>query len=228
MIEIDIIQGNDKNLKDADINIVIDVIRAFTTSFVAFSNGAKEIMLVNEVEKAFELKRENPNYVLAGEIKALRIDGFDTDNSPYNMSKMDLENRTLIQKTTNGVKATLNSLNANRVFVTGFSNAKTLANYIKSLRDIDTINIIASHPDGDDDLAVAEYLKCKILNQEIDTDSTIKRILESKASEKFFDIENRDFSEVDITNFCIKEVDSNFIMEVDKNSLIPTIRKVYI
>jgi 2-phosphosulfolactate phosphatase len=228
-MEVNIIQGNNHILEKSNINIVIDVIRAFTTSFVAFNQGVSRILLVKETSEALNLKKENVDLLLAGEEDAYPILGFDTDNSPYNMSKLELKNKILVQRTTNGVKATLNSLSADRVFVTGFSNALTLANYIveKELHR-GTINIIASHPTGDDDLAVAEYIKSILFGLTISNIDVIKRIMNSNASKKFFDKNQNYFSEIDIIDFCAKETDADFVMEVDKNSEIPSIKKVLI
>ncbi len=47
--------------------VVVDVFRCFTTEAVAFANGAKEIILVAEIEEAFELKRKGMGDVLMGE-----------------------------------------------------------------------------------------------------------------------------------------------------------------
>jgi len=108
--EIRILQGTDRRYPDADINIVIDVIRAFTVAHVAFLRGVREILLVNTVEEAMALKASDPALLLAGEIKGLGIPGFDLDNSPYRVAQAKLEGRRLVQKTTNGVKATLAAL----------------------------------------------------------------------------------------------------------------------
>src|SRR5690606_22437639 len=103
-----------------------------------------------------------PEFILAGEIQGLPIAGFDLDNSPVRLQNADLRGKFLIQKTTNGVKATLNSLNADHIFVTGFTNARTTAEFIrKKLLSEDTtmsIHLIASHPSGNDDLACAQYI----------------------------------------------------------------------
>jgi len=56
------------------------------------------------------LKASDPALLLAGEIKGLGIPGFDLDNSPYRVAQAKLEGRRLVQKTTNGVKATLAAL----------------------------------------------------------------------------------------------------------------------
>ena len=82
---------------------------------MAFHQGVKKIYLVKETEEAFELKKYNPNYLLFGEINGLPIAGFDGDNSPVNLKKMDLIDKILVQRTTNGGKCVLNNLDADYV-----------------------------------------------------------------------------------------------------------------
>ena len=81
-IDIQISQGHEPPLDRADAYIVIDVIRAFTTTHVAFDNGAARVLLAGEVDEAFALKRTHPDAVLAGERGAIKIEGFDLGNSP--------------------------------------------------------------------------------------------------------------------------------------------------
>src|SRR5699024_11960730 len=90
------------------------------------------------------------------------IRGFYLDNSHYNITSKNVAVKTLIQKTTNGIQATLQCLSSDHVFVTGYTNAKTTSQFIKHKFARDqrkSINIIASHPSGDDDLACAQYIK---------------------------------------------------------------------
>ncbi|CAH0345430.1 2-phosphosulfolactate phosphatase [Bacillus sp. CECT 9360] len=229
-MDVNIYQGNEHRLASADINIVIDVIRAFTVAHYAFLNGAKEILLAGTIDEAFDLKEMYPHYLLAGEVKGLPIDGFDLDNSPYRISMHDLTDRTLVQKTTNGVKATLHALDARHVFVTGFSNAKTTARYIRSLckqaNSSLQINIVASHPTSEEDLACAEYLKEIVLGGNfLHPKDVVARIKASRAAEKFFDETKPEFDPRDIS-ICTRELNSSFVMKVNQASRIPSIERI--
>ena len=51
-----IYQGHHHSLAPADINIVIDVIRAFTVAHYAFIGGAEEILLVRTADETFAPK----------------------------------------------------------------------------------------------------------------------------------------------------------------------------
>lgn len=235
--KINIIQGNNKQIPSSDINIVIDVIRAFSVSHQAFLNGIEKIMLTNSEEIALKLKNSSSNIILAGEVDAIKIDSFDFGNSPYDISHANLKNKTLIQKTTNGVKATLNALNTDSLFVTGYSNAYTTAIHVKNLLDKPKykqtiqINIIASHPTGDDDLACAQYIK-QIIENKVSSlkdieESTVNRIMYSDAANKFYDQNNQSFSILDLS-LCLIKIKSDFIMKVEEFNKEILIRKLII
>ncbi|MCZ8292853.1 MAG: 2-phosphosulfolactate phosphatase [Hylemonella sp.] len=226
--EIRILQGADQPYPDADINIVIDVIRAFTVAHIAFLRGVREILLVNTVEEAMALRARDPDLLLAGEIKGLGIPGFDLDNSPYRVAQAELEGRRLVQKTTNGVKATLAALEARHVFVTGYSNAVNTAGHVHRLlarKGLRTVNVIASHARDDDDLACAEYIRDQILGlDQLRAEDVVERIRRSRPAAKFLAEPPGDFEPRDL-DVCVRVVPSGFVMEVDRLGKVPSIRR---
>ncbi|MFF3924155.1 2-phosphosulfolactate phosphatase [Paenibacillus lactis] len=228
-MKIRMLQGHNQPPEAAHIHVVIDVIRAFTVAHYAFLSGAQGIIPVATVDEALELKNVNPDFILAGEIKGLLIPGFELDNSPVRLQQFDLKGKFLIQKTTNGVTAALNALNAEHVLVTGFSNARTTAEFIKDrwLRDEETtINITASHPSGDDDLACAEYIADLLQRSDrVTPEVTIQRIRASEAANKFYDNAQPEFLEEDLS-LCTQEVPSDFVMKVKIRNGMPLIEKV--
>ncbi|MNJ58569.1 2-phosphosulfolactate phosphatase [compost metagenome] len=148
------------------------------------------------------------------------------------MQNADLRGKFLIQKTTNGVKATLNSLNADHIFVTGFTNARTTAEFIKNklLKENTamSIHLIASHPSGDDDLACAQYISGILQNSNrLSADETIERIRKSKTAEKFYDHAKPDFLQEDIA-LCTRELSAEFVMKVNYKDKLPLIEKVQV
>lgn len=227
-IDLRIIRGADQGVPAADINIVIDVIRAFTVSHVAFGKGARAIFLVNTVEEAHALKMRHPDYLLAGEIAGLPIENFDLDNSPYNVSQAEVNERILVQKTTHGVTATLAALNADRIFVTGFSNARQTARHVRRLvenRGYRKVNVIASHAQDDDDYSCAEYIRDGILGLgQVQPETIVERIRNSRPAKKFLVAEKNGFEPRDL-DICAREVVSDFVMEVDKSLPVPRIIK---
>jgi 2-phosphosulfolactate phosphatase len=227
-IDLRIVRGTEQTVPPADINIVIDVIRAFTVSHVAFSKGARTIFLVNAVDEAFALKALHPDYLLAGEIAGLPIADFDLDNSPFNVSMADVNGKTLVMKTTHGVTATLAALNAAQIFVTGFSNARQTARHARRLmasKGYRTVNVIASHALDDDDYSCAEYIRDQILDLgQIKPETIMARIRNSRSAKKFQVAEKNGFEPRDL-DICTREVKSDFVMEVDKSLPAPRVIK---
>ena len=74
-------QGHSPHLSYAEVNVVIDVIRAFTFAHYAFIQGVQEILLAGTTDSAFQMKEEYPEYMLAGEKNGLYIDTFSPSAS---------------------------------------------------------------------------------------------------------------------------------------------------
>ena len=103
--------------------VVIDVFRCFTTEAVAFANGAKEIILVAEIEEAFDLKRKGVGDILMGEVGGKRPDGFDYGNSPFELKDVDLTGKTIIQSTRAGTVGVTAASNAEVIYGGSFAVA---------------------------------------------------------------------------------------------------------
>ncbi|MFP4600699.1 MAG: 2-phosphosulfolactate phosphatase [Persicimonas sp.] len=235
LIDIRIFQGHAPELPPSDVNIVIDVIRAFTTTHIAFENGVEKIVLAGEVAEARALAADHPDYVLAGERDALEIDGFDMGNSPHACAQRDLQGRTMILTTTNGVRATLHaiqSMDDGRVFVTGFSNAARTAAYVRGLaRPAQTlrINLIASNPTDDDDRACAEFIRDRLLEDKpaaeaVGSDAVIRRIRECEAAQKFLNPARPEYDRRDV-ECCMTPRRSDFVMEAAEIDGRPVLTK---
>ena len=62
--------------------IVIDVLRAFSCSALMFHYGIRDLALVKTVDEALAFRQRDPDYLVAGEVKGIKVDGFDIGNSP--------------------------------------------------------------------------------------------------------------------------------------------------
>ena len=84
--------------------VVIDVIRAFTTSAYALAAGAAGIYLVASVDEALAFKSAHPGSLAMGEDHGLRPDGFDLPNSPVQAAATAFDGRIVVQRTTAGTQ----------------------------------------------------------------------------------------------------------------------------
>src|SRR5439155_490685 len=62
--------------------VVIDVLRAFSCSALMFHYGIRDLMLVRTPQEALAFRDADPDYLVGGEVKGVKVDGFDLGNSP--------------------------------------------------------------------------------------------------------------------------------------------------
>lgn len=124
-----------------DLTIVIDLLRASTTITVALNNFNK-VIPVNEDEKAFKIKEEHHDAILAGEKDLNTIEGYDITNSPDIIQRY--RGDIFVINTTNGTKVLENIKNRDeniKVLIGAGINAKAVAEKALDLAD-DEIELI--------------------------------------------------------------------------------------
>ncbi len=89
----------------ADVTVIIDVLRFTTSAAYALANGARSIIPFATVEDARAACRQRPTALLAGERQALKPDGFDLGNSPLEFTRKTVQGRDILWTTTNGTAA---------------------------------------------------------------------------------------------------------------------------
>jgi 2-phosphosulfolactate phosphatase len=109
--------------------VVNDIFRATSAMCTAFEHGAKAIIPVDSVEKAQALKDQG--YLAGAERNAIKVDGFDFGNSPYDYMGENIKGQTLVLTTTNGTRAIEMAKEVSDSIVIGaFSNLTALTNYL--------------------------------------------------------------------------------------------------
>ncbi len=198
--------------------MVVDVLRAFTTTAYAFDRGAKEIILVSTIEEAFELRERDANNLLVGEVNGLPIDGFDLPNSPSTIENLDLSNQRLVLRTTAGTEGVVLSKRANHLFVTSLCVATSTAHYVKALNpDVVTFveTGVRSKGGGEEDSACADYITSLLLKSPIVVTDIYNRFLKSRAAAKFLNTESYHFPEAELEHAL--EIDCfQFAMRVER------------
>jgi 2-phosphosulfolactate phosphatase len=211
-----------------DIAVVIDVIRAFTFAKTAFDNGADRILLAEAVDAARELAADHPGSLLAGEVDALPIEGFDFGNSPSQIAGRDLSGKTIVHRTSNGTRMAIAALDcASHVLVTGLSNAQATAERITTLVEegATRLLLIATHPTGDEDVACGDYLLTLLgLPGGSTDDKAFDRTQASEAAAKFLDPSQPDFPATDMVHVLAMDP-PDYAMKVSLEDHVPTVRK---
>lgn len=181
--------------------VVIDVLRAFTTAAFAFDAGAQAITVLADVENAFALHEEHPDWLIAGEEGGVRVPGFDFGNSPTAFLDQDLTGRHLIQRTSSGTQGLIRSHRAEHLLAASLCCARASVDYISRFEpDRVTMVITGSHPDGlaDEDQACADYMEALFMGESPDREHIIERVRNSRAAQKFRDPKASGFSPSDL------------------------------
>jgi 2-phosphosulfolactate phosphatase len=180
--------------------VVIDVFRAFTTAAYVMANGAEKILPVGGVDEALELRRQNPGWLVMGEVHGHMVPGFDYGNSPDEVNHIDFTGKTVIQRTSSGVQGILAASRAEEVLLGSFVLAEATVDYIR--RKIPrVVSIVAMGWEGEheaiEDELCAEYLESRLRGARPDFPEMARRIRADPQGAKFFDPTQTSFREGD-------------------------------
>lgn len=221
-------RANLKNAgKESDTVVVVDVIRAFTTTAFAFDANAEQIILVSGIEEAFSLKVQSPDAILMGEDKGSPIDGFDLGNSPSALAGKDLSGKVLIHRTSAGTQGAAAASSAETIYVTGLCNARATAQAI--LRDPpESITFIETGVRGDgwgeEDIACADYIQSMLSDDPVNPDQIVNRVRVTRAAMLFNGENPSTFPPDDVELFL--DIDRfDFVMKVEKSGGILVLKK---
>ncbi len=208
-MNVNIIDGRKSKKFSSAAKVLVDVYRSTSTMPVMLRNNARFIIPVGSVSEAKEIKKKNPDYILAGERYGFKVPGFDLSNSPYESSKMDFENKIIIFTSTNGTKVLQKIKDSERIFIASFVNMKSTVEAIKKLglQDIDIIT--SGRPDGeaDEDIFFAMAMKDSLTEGRDTADSYIEKTREGKGTKRLSMIGGSNDAEValsrDIVDFAV-------------------------
>jgi 2-phosphosulfolactate phosphatase len=211
------IYRRDECFKAKGLCVVIDVLRAFTTAAYAFAAGAKEIVLVSTEEEAFRMYQEDSSLILMGEREGRPISGFHYGNSPDDIQKCMLSGHKIVQRTSAGTQGVVSCSHADQLMIASFVVAEATLKYILKLSPSHVSFIVTGMQDGDEDLALAEYLQCKLLRQEVCPSSFLDRVRLSPEGKTFADPNLVEFSRKDL-ELALQIDRFSFAMEVEKRN----------
>jgi 2-phosphosulfolactate phosphatase len=125
--------------------VVVDVLRATSTIAQALAAGYRRVLCCAEVEEARALRASLGEGVLAGERRAVAVEGFDLGNSPREF--LEPRGETLILTTTNGTGAVVAAAaNADAVLVGSLLNLNAVA---AAARQADTdVEVVCAGVEG--------------------------------------------------------------------------------
>jgi 2-phosphosulfolactate phosphatase len=108
--------------------VVVDVFRATSCMVTAFAHGVESMIPVAKVEECAQYQAKG--YLAAAERDALKVEGFDLDNSPFSYMNPVLIGQTIAMTTTNGTLAITKSRAAEKIIIGSFLNLEAIAHYL--------------------------------------------------------------------------------------------------
>lgn len=177
-MKVDIIISADDIIEskiEGKVVVVIDMFRATSVIVTALNNGCKEVRPYLTIEETIEsakiLNRED--YVLGGERKAVKIEGFDLSNSPLEYTRDIVKGKSVLMTTTNGTRTLTKSTSAERILIAAMINAKAVAEKLLDInKDVVIINAGTNGNFSMDDYICSGYIINEMLKSRSNLDIT--------------------------------------------------------
>ena len=199
------------------LTVIIDVFRAFSLEAYMFASGVEKIIPIGSVDEAYRLKKENPEYVLAGERHGKILEGFDTGNAPSLLHLLDLKNKTVVHTTSAGTQGIANATEADLILGAGLVNARATAEYIRK-SGIETVSLVCMGLEAlaptEEDTLCAEYIKALLLGEKIDMEKGIENLKYTSGAKFFDEAQNDVFPKADFA-LCTDLDRFDFVMRLD-------------
>lgn len=166
---------------DADVAVVIDVIRAFTVAPWCLARGARQLLFASGVEAAVEAKRDHhPDALLLKDSAA--DPRFVLPNAPGRIAREDLTGQTVIQVTGNGTRGAYAAGAAAVVLCASFVTATAT---VRAVRAAAPGRLLLVPTEGDEDVALADYLVAMLDGgAPVDPAPYLDRVLRSTAGQE--------------------------------------------
>jgi 2-phosphosulfolactate phosphatase len=201
------------------LTVIIDVFRAFSTACYAFDCGAVKIFPVGEIDKAYQIKYQNPDFVLVGERNEQKPPGFDFGNSPSHLLNGNLKGKTIVHTTSSGTQGIVNAIHADEIITGSFVNAGAISKYIRE-KQPKTVSLVcmgyACEYPTDEDTLCAEWIKNELENKPNNFAEMVE-IIRFGSGARFFDPEKQSWSPRADFELCLDLNRFNFVLKVEED-----------
>jgi len=204
-----IVRGVEGARAASGVVVVVDVLRAFTTTAYAFEAGLSEIALVATVEEALAV----PGFRM-GEVGGRLIPGFDHDNSPSRLVGRQLAGSGVL-RTSSGTQCVVAATGASEVWLGSLVVASAT---VRAVAGHQEVTLVASGPPegAEEDLACAQWMASLIQGTPCSQDSVVTAVRTSRAAARHH-ADDPDFPPEDID--CAVAIDAfDFAMKVERRT----------
>ncbi|MCP4669228.1 MAG: 2-phosphosulfolactate phosphatase [Deltaproteobacteria bacterium] len=213
------------------LTVIIDVFRAFSCGPLFFHFGARRVILEADPEKALGRKRENPDFILVGEVNEAPMEGAELGNSPSHIilkGEAFFRGRTVIHRTTAGVTGVASALEkTDHVILGSFVMARAIAAYIKGKRP-DQVTLVAmgerAQKKAPEDEACADYLAALLTNGSYDPIKAFQDIVFHPSAQKFIQ-RTKEYLPREDPIFCLQRDLFDFVLTARRDQDLITVHR---
>jgi 2-phosphosulfolactate phosphatase len=227
-MDIEILQLLEGAQKSRGLTVIIDVFRAFSTACYAYGGQIKRIYPVGDLNKAYQLKKLNPEYILVGERNEQKPEGFDFGNSPSQLLKGNLDGKTMVHTTSSGTQGIANATEADEILTGSFVNAQAIINYIRK-KNPEKVSLVCMgysclYP-TDEDTLLAVYIKNELEGKPNDFQAMVEQIRTGDGA-RFFAPEKQEWAPAEDFDLCLSLNRFNFVLKVEHENGLNYLSKI--
>jgi 2-phosphosulfolactate phosphatase len=210
------------------LTVVIDVFRAFSLACYLADKNPLDIIPVSDIDLAYKLKSDHPDYILIGERGERVPEGFDYGNSPTHILNQDFFKKTIIHTTSAGTQGLVNAIGADNCITGSFVNADAIIRYINN-ENPEIVSLVCMgysmiHP-SEEDTFCAEYIKAKLEGKDFNYVQA-KEIIRNTSAIRLFNPENQDFSPSSDFDLCLDLGKFSFVLKAEKENNLLHLKKI--
>ncbi|MGD9076423.1 MAG: 2-phosphosulfolactate phosphatase [Desulfobacteraceae bacterium] len=204
--------------------VIIDVFRAFSCEPLFFHFGVRKVILEADPAKAIQLKAQNPEFILVGEVNEVPIEGGDLGNSPSEIvlrGQAYFKDKVVVHRTTSGVTGASDALDkADEVLLGSFPMAGAIAKHIKRAKP-DLVTLVAmgerAKRKAPEDEACADYLEHLLTGKAYDPVNTLKEVIFQPTAQKFIQ-GKKEYLPREDPIFCLQQDLFDFVLGVKREN----------
>lgn len=200
------------------LTVVIDVFRAFSVACYVTANGVKELIPVGDIQAAYQLKDQRPDFILMGERGGIIQPGFDYGNSPYAIRNVDFTGKTVVHTTSAGTQGIVNALHADEIITGSFVNAQAIIEYIR-MKNPACVSLVCmgweTTQEADEDTLFAEYVKNTLEGKPVDFDAIVHFLRAESKTGKFLDTRDAASAPPQDFDLCLSLNKFNFVLRAE-------------
>lgn len=202
------------------LTVIIDVFRAFSLACYMTDLGAERIIPVEDINTAYKMKSENPDYLLAGERDMKMPPGFDFGNSPFEIRNAELTGKTIVHTTSAGTKGIANAGSSEEILTGSFVNAGAVARYITKKKP-DEVSLVcmgySARFQVEEDDYCAQYIKDTLENRDSDFRIMVSHIRKT-SGRRFFNKDTQDHCPKEDFYLCLDLNRFDFVLKAIRAS----------